>query len=397
MKLRCDSLPRFDSGAPFRASATIKIKASSLRGFLPVAIPMKRLEGQCQNQTSFTIGWGLPRRTGTLLAMTVKMLLFAITMHLGASPASAQIFNKKEPLAHTFSIVARDEKTGEMAVGVQSHWFSVGTAVSWGEAGVGVVATQSFVLKSYGPKGLELMKQGKTANESLAMLLQQDEGREVRQVAMIDSNGNVAAHTGSKCIDFASHIVGKNYSVQSNMMLNNKVCPAMAKAFESSTGKPLAERVLIAMQAAEAVGGDIRGKQSAAILVIAGRSEGKPWDERLIDLRVDDHAAPLVEMNRLLRLYRAYEYMNNGDVAVEKNDMKKAMEDYSAAMKMFPSNLEMQYWTAITLANNKQVKKAAAMLQKIYAKDANWRELTRRLPKVGLLSLGEKDLKTLMK
>ena len=322
----------------------------------------------------------------------------AITfISLTSSSASAQIFNKKEPLAHTFSIVARDEKTGEMAVGVQSHWFSVGTAVSWGEGGVGVVATQSFVLKSYGLQGLELMKQGKTAKEALDMLLQQDEGRDVRQVAMIDTNGNVAAHTGKKCIDFASHIIGKNYSVQSNMMLNNKVCRAMSKAFEASAGKPLAERVLIALNAAEAVGGDIRGKQSAAILVVAGRSESKPWDEKLIDLRVDDHAAPLQEMNRLLRLFRAYEHMNNGDLAVEKNNMKLAMDEYSAAMKMFPFNLEMQYWTAITLANNKEVAKAAIMLQKIYAKDANWRELTKRLPKVGLLNVSNADLIKLQK
>ncbi len=374
-----------------KIASSLRKTASSLRGFLPVAIPCYSSTGLHSNQTPFTNGRGLPRRARTLLAMTL-IFLFSIP-----SSASAQIFNKKEPLAHTFSIVARDEKTGEMAVGVQSHWFSVGTSVSWGEGGVGVVATQSFVLKSYGPKGLELMKQGKTAKEALELLLQQDEGRDVRQVAMIDTNGNVAAHTGKKCIDFASHIVGKNYSVQSNMMLNNKVCPAMAKAFEASAGKPLAERVLIALNAAEAVGGDIRGKQSAAILVVAGRSEGKPWDEKLIDLRVDDNTAPLKEMDRLLRLFRAYEHMNNGDLAVEKNQMKLAMDEYSAAMKMFPSNLEMQYWTAITLANNKEVPKAAAMLQKIYAKDANWSELTKRLPKVGLLNVSEASLNLLIK
>ena len=405
MKLRCD--------APFKNCAAIWQKCQSLiagirqknepslRGFsanseqaLPEAIPSNLVGTLNYNQTAFTICRGLPRRARTLLPMTVYWLGISLVI---PTISSAQIFNKKEPLAHTFSIVARDEKTGEMAVGVQSHWFSVGTAVSWGEGGVGVVATQSFVLKSYGPRGLELMKQGKSAKDALDLLLQQDEGREVRQVAMIDTNGNVAAHTGNKCIDFASHIVGRNYSVKSNMMLNNKVCPAMSKAFEASAGKPLAERVLIALQAAQAAGGDIRGKQSAAILVVSGRSTGKPWDEKLIDLRVDDHAAPLVEMDRLLRLFRAYEHMNNGDLAVEKNNMKLAMDEYSAAMKMFPTNLEMQYWTAITLANNKEVKKAAAMLQKIYAKDANWKELTKRLPKVGLLTVSESDLKLLMK
>lgn len=309
----------------------------------------------------------------------------------------AQVFKKDEGLAHTFSIVARDPVTGEMAVGVQSHWFSVGTSVPWGEAGVGIVATQSFVNKSYGPKGLALMQSGKTAPEALAQLLKEDEGREVRQVAMIDTNGHVNAHTGKNCIDYASQIVGNNYSVQSNMMLNDKVCPAMSKAFESSAGKPLAERVLIALQAAQSVGGDIRGKQSAAILVVAGRKSGKPWNDRRIDLRVDDHETPLVEMERLLKLYRAYEHMDKGDLATEKNDMKLAMEEYGAAMKLFPQNLEMQYWTAITLANNKKISEASAMLQKIYKKDANWRELTKRLPKVNLLTVGESDFKQLIR
>ena len=309
----------------------------------------------------------------------------------------AQFFKKDAGFAHTFSIVARDAVTGEMAVGVQSHWFSVGTLVSWGQAGVGVVATQSFVNKSYGIKGLELMKNGKTAPDALNELLQADEGREVRQVAMIDVNGNVNAYTGKNCIDHAGNIIGKNFSVQSNMMLTDKVNAAMAKAFEGSEGKPLAERVLMALQAAQLAGGDIRGKQSAAILVVAGKSNGKPWDERLIDLRVDDHKAPLDEMGRLLRLYRAYEHMDKGDLATEKNDMKLAMEEYGTAMKMFPENLEMQYWTAITLANNKKVAAASKLLQKIYKKDPNWRALTGRLPKVNLLTVSETDLKELLK
>ncbi|MEP7142999.1 MAG: DUF1028 domain-containing protein [Ferruginibacter sp.] len=311
--------------------------------------------------------------------------------------AFGQFFNKNSGLAHTFSIVARDTATGEMAVGVQSHWFSVGTAVPWGEAGVGVVATQSFVNKSYGTKGLELMKLGKTAPGALKELLAKDEGREVRQVAMLDVNGNVNAYTGKNCIAYANDIVGNNYSVQSNMMLGNKVCTAMAKAYEAAIGKPLAEKVLTALQAAQSVGGDIRGKQSAAILVVAGKKTDQPWNDRLIDLRVDDHIAPLIELNRLLRLLRAYQHMDKGDLATEKNDMKGAMEEYGAAMKMFPHNLEMKYWTAITLANNKNVKSASVMLQKIYKQDANWRELTKRLPKVNLLTVPADDFKELVK
>jgi uncharacterized Ntn-hydrolase superfamily protein len=154
---------------------------------------------------------------------------------------------------------------------------------------------------------------------------------------------------------------------------------------------------LAALQAAQAVGGDIRGKQSAAILVVAGKSNGQPWNDKLIDLRVDDNEKPLVELDRLLKLYRAYEHMDRGDLATEKNDMKLAMEEYGAAMKQFPKNLEMQYWTAITLANNKGIKEASIMLQKIYKQDGNWRELTKRLPKVNLLNVSETDLKELIK
>jgi len=326
-----------------------------------------------------------------------KAFLFLGIVCFSTTISFGQFFKKDSGLAHTFSIVARDEVTGEMAVGVQSHWFSVGTAVSWGEAGVGVVATQSFVNKSYGPKGLALMKQGKPAPDALKELLAADEGREVRQVAMIDINGNVNSFTGKNCIDHAGSIVRKNFAVQSNMMLTDKVNAAMVLAFEGSQGKPLAERVLLSMQAAQRAGGDIRGKQSAAILVVAGYSKNEPWNERLIDLRVDDNVAPLNELDRLLRIYRAYEHMDKGDLATEKNDMKLAMEEYGAAMKMFPENLEMQYWTAITLANNKKVPEASKLLQKIYKKDSNWRALTKRLPKVNLLNVSEADLRELIK
>src|SRR5215831_1903919 len=239
--------------------------------------------------------------------------------------STAQVYKNNSPLAHTFSIVARDEKTGEMAVGVQSHWFSVGTSVSWGEAGVGVVATQSFVNKSYGIKGLALLKKGYTAKQALDTLLKQDEGRDVRQVAIVDKNGIVAGWTGKLCIQYASDIQGKQYSVQSNMMLGNGVCKAMSKAFEASSGKPLSERVMLALEAAQQAGGDIRGKQSAAILVVPGKSEGKPWDERTVDLRVDDSKAPLKELRRLLTVHTAYQHMNAGDLAVEKNNMQAAM------------------------------------------------------------------------
>lgn len=316
------------------------------------------------------------------------LLLFAFT---GSLFANAQMMKPSE-LAHTYSIVARDPRTGEIAVAVQSHWFSVGTAVSWAEAGVGAVATQSFTNKSFGLRGLALLKQGKSAQEALDQLLSDDEGRDVRQVAIVDNQGRVAVHTGKKCIQYAGHIKGDGFSVQSNMMLTDKVPAAMEKAFHENPDLPLAERVLAALKAAEGAGGDIRGKQSAAILVVPGKSQNKPWDERSVDLRVDDHTAPLVEMERLLKVQRAYEHMNAGDLAVEKNDMKLAMQEYNAAMKMFPSNLEMQFWTAVTLANDKQLAKALPMFQNVFKQDQNWKELTKRLPPVGLLNLSKADL-----
>lgn len=310
----------------------------------------------------------------------------------------AQFFKQDNGLAHTFSIVARDEKTGDLAVGVQSHWFSVGTAVSWAESGVGAVATQSFVNKSFGIRGLELLKQGKTAQETLDILLADDPGKEVRQVGIVDTKGNVANFTGKGCIDFAGELKGKNYTVQANMMLTNQVPEAMAKAFEANAQLPLAERVLEALKAAQKVGGDIRGKQSAAIIVVKGTPTDKPWDDNhLVDLRVDDHATPLAELERLLKLHRAYDHMNSGDLAVEVNNMPLAMQEYETAMKMFPDNLEMQYWTAITLANSGNVPKAAQMLQVIYGKDSHWREMTKRLPKVGLLTVKEAEMGVLVR
>lgn len=325
-----------------------------------------------------------------------SVIILSLFLLMRSVHVNAQVFQQREPLSHTFSIVARDSITGELGVAVQSHWFSVGTAVSWAEAGIGAVATQSFTNKSFGIRGLDLLRSGLNAQEALDKLLEDDPGREVRQVAIIDTNGRVATHTGKNCIQFACHQQGVQYSIQANMMLTDKVCQAMRTAFEASSGKSLADRLLLALEAAQKAGGDIRGKQSAALLVVPGRSEGKPWDERTVDLRVDDHATPLVELRRLYNVHLAYLHMNNGDLAVEKNDMVLAMKEYNAAMKLIPGNLEMQYWTAITLANNKEVDKAIPMLKKIFASDKNWKTLTGRLPAVHLLTVSEADLKRIM-
>ena len=285
---------------------------------------------------------------------------------------------------HTYSIVARDPATGELGVAVQSHWFSVGSIVSWAEAGIGAVATQSFVDPSYGKLGLDLMRAGRTAPDALKALLAGDDGRDVRQVAMIDAQGRVAAHTGSKDIPAAGHIVGKDYSVQANLMLNDKVWPAMSRAFEAAKGD-LAERMLAALDAAQEAGGDIRGKQSAALIVVSGKPTGKPWADRVFDLRVDDSADPLKELRRLVILQRAYNHMNAGDLAVEHKDNERALAEYGAAAKLVPDNAEMIYWHAVALVNMGRVDESLALFRKVFAMDKNWVTLTPRLAKVGLI------------
>lgn len=325
----------------------------------------------------------------------MRKIILLLYIYFGCFNSYAQLFYSSEPLAHTYSIVARDPKTGEMGVAVQSHWFSVGSIVSWGEAGVGVVATQSFVNPSFGQRGLEMLKQEMTAQEVVDLLIASDEGRNFRQLAIVDAKGNSAAYTGAKCIPEAGHIVGDNYCVQANLMLSNLVWSEMSKAFESSDG-PLAERLIAALEAAQNVGGDIRGQQSAAILVVRGEATGKLWEDRYIDLRVEDHPEPVKEIKRLLKVFRAYEHMNNGDLAVEKNDMKLAMEHYSAAMKMFPENLEMKYWPAVTLVNNNQLEEALPIFKEIFSIDDNWRKLTPRLTKVGMLNANEEILKKII-
>lgn len=285
---------------------------------------------------------------------------------------------------HTYSIVARDPNTGELGVAVQSHWFSVGPIVAWAEAGVGAVATQSFVDPSYGKNGLDLMRAGKSAPDTLKELLAKDEGREVRQVAMIDAQGRVDGWTGKNDIQAAGHIVGTNFSVQANLMLNDKVWPAMARAFENTKGD-LAERMLAALDAAQAAGGDIRGRQSAAIIVVTGKPTGQTWKDRTFDLRVDDSPEPLQELRRLVKLQRAYNHMNAGDLAVEKKDNEGALREYSAAEKLVPNNAEMIYWHAVALVNMGRLEDSLPLFRKVFAMDRNWVTLTPRLPKAGLL------------
>jgi uncharacterized Ntn-hydrolase superfamily protein len=308
-------------------------------------------------------------------------VLAAILLVLGLGGTASA-----DPLAHTYSIVARDPKTGELGVAVQSHWFSVGSIVTWAEAGVGAVATQSFIDPAYGPRALELLKRGVPAPDALAQLVAADAQRDVRQVAVVDAQGRVAAHTGAKAIAAAGQHVGAQFSVQANLMANAKVWPAMAAAYEGATGD-LADRLLAALDAAESVGGDIRGRQSAAILVVKPTSSGKPWAgaDRLFDLRVDDQPAPLVELRRLVRLQRAYNRANRGDELMSEQKVEAALKEYAAAAEIAPEIVELPFWHAVTLASIGRETEAVPIFRAVFAKEPAWADLVPRLPASGLL------------
>ncbi|HWW60566.1 MAG TPA: DUF1028 domain-containing protein, partial [Thermoanaerobaculia bacterium] len=320
---------------------------------------------------------------------------------------------------NTFSIVARDAQTGEIGVAVQSHWFAVGQHVPWAEAGVGAVATQSFVDPAYGQLGLDLLCAGKSAPDALRGLLNADAACDVRQVAMIDASGNVATFTGAKNIIAAGGIAndgtpgdmkcgtfsaGHDFAVQANLMANDKVWPAMAKAFREANGD-LANRMLAALDAAQSVGGDIRGKQSAALIVVGAKSTGKRWKDEIFNLRVDDAPDPLGELRRLVALQRAYNHMNAGDLATELKDNAGALREYAAAERIAattpgipPSRYaEMLYWHAVALANMDRVDEALPIFAKAFKIEPSWRELTRRLPHSGLLPDDAKLIERIVK
>ncbi len=327
--------------------------------------------------------------------------------------AAPPLFAQLRPV-NTFSIVARDPATGQIGVAVQSHWFAVGQSVPWAEAGVGAVATQSFIDPSYGKLGLDLMRAGKSAPEALRALLGGDASCQVRQVGMVDASGNVATFTGARDIVAAGGLagsatavakpvdcgsaggaiaIGRDFAVQANLMSNETIWPAMAKGFSEAKGD-LAERLLAALDAAQSAGGDIRGKQSAALIIVNSKSTGKAWQDRLFDLRVDDHPAPLAELRRLVALQRAYNHMNAGDLAVEMKDNDAALREYSAASQIAETTAgipqsriaEMLYWHAVALVNMNRMAEALPLFARAFKLQPSLRELTSRLPHSGLLA-----------
>jgi len=270
-------------------------------------------------------------------------------------------------------------------VAVQSHFFSVGSIVSWAEPGVGAVATQSIAEASFGPRGLELMRDGKSAPAALQQLISDDANEAVRQVALVDRGGRVAVHTGLRCIPHAGHALGEQVSAQANMMERDTVPGAMIRAYTESRGEPLAERLLTALDAAEREGGDIRGRQSAAMVVVAGRASGTLSEDRPVDLRVEDHSDPVRELRRLLGLRRAYTRASAGDDLAGAGDLQGALAEYEAAHLAQPDNLELAFWYGLALAGNGREDDAVRVMRAPFQAHPGWVELLKRLPEAGII------------
>jgi uncharacterized Ntn-hydrolase superfamily protein len=275
----------------------------------------------------------------------------------------------------TYSIVARDPESGELGVAVQSHWFAVGPIVPWAVAGVGAVATQANVEVSYGPRALELMRSGSGAQEALDRLIAEDSGAASRQVAVVDATGGVAVHTGEDCMAFAGHATGDGVSCQANIMTSERVWPAMLEAFTAAEGS-LTTRLLAALDAAEEAGGDLRGRQSAAIHVVP--ADGEPW-RTAISLRVEDHPDPLPELRRLVSLHNAYALAGRADELIGQGRHDEAGELYRRAAELAPDNHELRFWAGLGTAQSGDLEAGVAQVRDAIAQHRGWRELLDRL------------------
>ncbi|HEY6469864.1 MAG TPA: DUF1028 domain-containing protein [Candidatus Dormibacteraeota bacterium] len=295
----------------------------------------------------------------------------------------------------TYSIVARDAETGDLGVAVQSHYFSVGSVVTWAEPGIGVVATQSFAEPAYGPRGLALMRLGVDPVTALAALTSADTDQARRQIAFVDATGRVAVHTGALCIEAAGHATAEGVSVQANMMRGAGVWPAMLESYEATKG-PLAIRLIGALDAAEAAGGDIRGRQSAAMLIVSATSSSQPWRERLVDLRVDDSPDPLGELRRLIGVHRGYQHIESAETHEVAGDFEGALAEFERARALLAGNDEAAFWSAILMADAGHVEEGKTVLADITTREPGWSELLRRLPAVHLLRNGEATVTALL-
>jgi len=295
----------------------------------------------------------------------------------------------------TYSIVARDPATGRLGVAVQSHWFSVGSVVSWAEAGVGAVATQSFAERSYGPLGLELMRRGRSAPEALETLVRADADRAVRQVAFVDARGYIGVHTGEDCIREFGHVTGDGFSVQANMMERDTVWRAMASAYRGAAGD-LPDQLLAALAAGQGEGGDIRGMQSASILVVEAESTGTEWGDRLLDLRVEDHASPVDELARVVRLWRAYGHAERAEELELADDVDGAMRERLASLEIQPDHPQLAFWAAVAMAQAGRLDDARRTVSVAHAAGSGWAELLRRVVADGQVELDGAGVRALL-
>jgi uncharacterized Ntn-hydrolase superfamily protein len=295
----------------------------------------------------------------------------------------------------TYSIVARDPETGRLGVAVQTRYFGVGSTVPWAEPGVGVIATQSFVEVSYGPRGLELLRDGASAPDALEALLGEDDGRDVRQVAMVDANGEAAVHTGARCVQAAGHVIREGVSAQANMMERDTVWDAMLASFADTDGAGFPERLLAALRAAEGEGGDVRGRQSAALLVVEADRSLPSW-ERAIDVRVEDHPDPLGELERLVRLREAYRFFETGNDSAMDGDLVRAAEEQSRARELAPDDDAIAFGLGLAMMGSGRIDEAQALLEQARSANPRWALYLRRLAAAGILPSDPAFLDALM-
>ncbi|MCA9672015.1 MAG: DUF1028 domain-containing protein [Myxococcales bacterium] len=322
-------------------------------------------------------------RSVSLLSTLSLLCVLCVPLSLCAREAQA-----RERRVHTYSIVARDAKTGALGVAVHSHWFQVGRLVAWAEAGVGAIATQAMTNASFGPRGLALLRRGLSAKVVLQKLLASDKLRHNRQLAIVDARGGVAAWTGKRCIPDAGHQIGSGFSTQANLMASKRVWPAMARAYRQARG-PLAERLLAALRAAEKAGGDLRGRQSAALLVVPGKRAKIPALAPLVDLRVADHRQPLDELARLLRIRRAYDAWGRGAAALESRKLGRARRAFAEMNRLLPARQALRFWQAHALYRAGRVREGIALFRAVFAKAPRWRRVLPRLVGGKLLSAAQ--------
>lgn len=283
----------------------------------------------------------------------------------------------------TYSIVARDPETGRLGVAVQSHYLGVGPVVPWLEPGVGAIATQAQVDVSYGPIGLELLRNGRKAEQVVAALLASDLTPQIRQVGVVDAEGGAAAFTGTETIPAAGHLVRDGFTVQGNLLERDTCWPAMAAAYEAALGEglPFSERLLRALEAAEGEGGDVRGRQSAAITIVESTLQPSPWKGRVLDARVDDHPDPVPELRRLVGLYESYALFDEeGDAA---RAGRSEADRYAEARRRTPEAMELVFWMGIEHAKRGELDAARRELQIAFAADSRWRTTLQHLADAG--------------